>query len=122
MNSRWFEARQSLLFAKSDLAGTELRGVAELHTISLVPDRVAASVGEAILDPDCAEPRQKFAYWVGKGNWVDSISKGPEAKGRLFFCFWRMRRGFEILRWLRKSHRAAAGRQVGPLICCEPHR
>ena len=82
MNSRWFEARQSLLFAKSDLASADLRGVAELHTISLVPDRVAASVGEAILDPDCPEPRRKFAYWVGKGNWVRFDFKGPEAKGR----------------------------------------
>ena len=82
MNSRWFEARHSLLFAKSDLAGAEARGAAELHTISLVPDRVAAPVGEAIIDPDCAEPRRKFAYWVGKGNWIRFDFKGPEARGR----------------------------------------
>jgi len=82
MNSRWFKARDSLLFAKSDLAGSVAPGVAELHTISLVPDRVAAPVGEAIIDPDCAEPRRKFSYWVGKGNWVRFDFKGPEARGR----------------------------------------
>jgi Bacterial membrane protein YfhO len=82
MNSRGFSARESLLFAKSDLAGAELRGAEELHTISLVPEHATGPVGQAIIDPDCATPRWKFAYWIGKGNWIRFDFKGPETKGR----------------------------------------
>lgn len=82
MNSRRFKEREWLLFAKSDLVDSEVRAAQELHTISLVPNHVTAPVGEAITDPDCHEPRRKFAYWVGKGNWVRFDFEGPKTKGR----------------------------------------
>jgi hypothetical protein len=82
MNSRWFDKRKQLLFAKSDLAGAKAPRVTELHTISVVPHRVTAPVGEVFIDSDCAEPRRKFGYWVGKGNWARFDFEGPEARGR----------------------------------------
>jgi len=83
MNSRWFQARRSLLFATADLAGAKLRRAEELHTITIRPDQVtASSAGQAVTDPDCAEPRQKFAYWSGKGNWIRFDLRGPRKTGR----------------------------------------
>jgi Bacterial membrane protein YfhO len=83
MNARWFQPRSSLLFAKSELRGAELRQTEELHTITIGPDQVAeSSIGQTITDPDCAEPRSKFAYWVGKGNWIRFDVPGPKESGR----------------------------------------
>jgi hypothetical protein len=49
MNSRWFSARESLLFAKSDMAGAEIHSARGLHTIDLRLDRATAPVGEVCL-------------------------------------------------------------------------
>ncbi len=81
MNSRWFQARRSLLFAKTDLAGAQLRQAEELHTITLHPDELTTATGETVTDPDCAEPR-RFTYWKGKGNWIRFDLSKPGETGR----------------------------------------
>ncbi|HEX2523778.1 MAG TPA: hypothetical protein VHP35_16775, partial [Terriglobia bacterium] len=83
MNSPWFQACRSLLFAKTDLAGAKLRQAEELHTITIRPNQLtASSAGQTITDPDCAESRPKFAYWLGKGNWIRFDLRGPRETGR----------------------------------------
>ncbi|HEU0007180.1 MAG TPA: YfhO family protein, partial [Terriglobia bacterium] len=83
MNSRWFQARRSLLFATADLAGAKLRRAEELPTIAVRPDQVtASSAGQTIIDRECGEPRPKFAYWLGKGNWIRFDLRGPAETGR----------------------------------------
>ncbi len=39
-------------------------------------------MGQAVTDTDCAEPRSKFAYWGGKGNWMRFDVTGPQHAGR----------------------------------------
>ncbi|MCI0424108.1 MAG: YfhO family protein, partial [Acidobacteria bacterium] len=83
MNSAWFQAHRSLLFAEADLATAKLRRAEKLHTITIRPDQVtASSAGQAVTDPDCAEPRQKLSYWSGKGNWIRFNLRGPRETGR----------------------------------------
>lgn len=83
MNSRWFQARRSLLIAKTDLAGSKLPRSEELHAITLRADELTdSSAGQTIRDPNCPEPRRKFAYWAGKGKWIQFDFAGPEETGR----------------------------------------
>ncbi len=83
LNSRWFDWRKQLLFAKIRFSQLPTAPrLTELHTIGVIPDTVTAPVGEVFIDADCAEPRRRFGYWVGKGNWVRFAFKGPEARGR----------------------------------------
>ena len=83
MNSRWFQPRQSLLIAREHFGSTGLPAAQELETIFIGVDQVAAhSNGQTVSDPDCFEPRSKFAYWSGKGNWMRFEVAGPKDPGR----------------------------------------
>ncbi|HYK91832.1 MAG TPA: YfhO family protein [Acidobacteriota bacterium] len=71
LNSHWFQARGTLLFAAPDLPRGLLQHLEPLKVITLPADKVsAASAGRAENDPDCASARPVYKYWEGTGNWL----------------------------------------------------
>lgn len=83
MNSRWFQARRTLIFAREDLGTRPLPRLEELAAIPLPPDQVAAaSNGRPLTDPYCAEPRLMYAEWSGQGSWIRFDISAPLRKGR----------------------------------------
>jgi hypothetical protein len=83
MNSDWFHARRTLVVAKKDLGteGTEL--AEELSSISLGPDRIAASSrGRVAQDSNCAVSTPLFTDWGRTGDWMRFNVAGPPEPGR----------------------------------------
>ena len=71
LNSSWFGARSTLLFAAPDLQRNQLAQVEQLKVVTISADKVsAASAGRWENDPDCTTSRPAYKYWEGKGNWI----------------------------------------------------
>jgi hypothetical protein len=83
MNSRWFQFRRTLLFARPDLPGDALANPALLDSHTFLPDQVVrSSTGSAKRDESCAEARYFFADWGGRGNWIRFDAPGLSQPGR----------------------------------------
>ena len=83
LNSHWFEARRTLLFAAQDLHGNLPPGLESLKVITLLADRVSASsIGRAENDRDCATDRPVYRFWDGTGNWIRFDVNGGLEPGR----------------------------------------
>ncbi|OFV97614.1 MAG: hypothetical protein A3H28_12900 [Acidobacteria bacterium RIFCSPLOWO2_02_FULL_61_28] len=84
MNSRWFDARRTLVVEKDDLRGEGTSLAEELPTIFLRPEDVAAaSNGRALVDPLCrAHPILFGDYWGARGSWFQYNVTGLTQPGR----------------------------------------